>query len=385
MAESEVVGTSYPRGMYDISVSCVCAGELSQTLPVESPHSKTTVERSASQDVDASPTNVSLLDPPRRSLRQKGLNPIVDGLPYYAPAKPRTPRKHDDAEGAESNVNMSYNVSSNAKGSCDEVVGSKSEDEIPKSVNSAQSESTNELTTAGAERSGGTLTEGESMPVKTNGVERQDEESPKHHLGGNSKSRFLRNSQVKRKLLREEHSTTPQQPSGGSSENSSWSAVRHKKRTSSSSAPVHAQNGLEESADTALETFMSSEDEGSMPMETFSLATEHRNSRQNSSSVDHVNQEEALSVSTRQDLVVLDRQKLLGLFERVAHVTESCSVEQMEALYSTLEHLAFRHRMKNDRRRLLEVCFHSMYTSASFPGYRRNSLATSASPNCISY
>ena len=320
---------------------------------------------------------------------------------------------------------------SNAKGVCDEVVRSDAEDEIHKSVNAAPAapgRSRKESTTAGAEGSGGTPPEGESVPAKTNGVhvERGDEELSKHHLG---KSRFLKNSQVKRKILLEEPSrtepsrtepsrtepsrtepsrtepsrtepsrtdpsrtepsstepsSTQQYPSRSTSENSSSSASRHTKRRSSSSVPVYAQNGsLDDSSDTAMDIFMRSEDEGGMVTDTFPPTTERMNSQQNSSSVHDVNREEAPPVSARQDLVVLNRKQLLGLFERVAHMTESCSVEQMEALHSTLEHLVFRHRMKTDRSQLLKVRSHSVYTLASFPGWGRSSFATSRTSNCI--
>jgi hypothetical protein len=53
--------------------------------------------------------------------------------------------------------------------------------------------------------------------------------------------------------------------------------------------------------------------------------------------------------------VVIDRQRQLDLFHHVARATESCSVEQMDRLHSTLEHIVFRHRMTLDKQRLIEV------------------------------
>ena len=53
--------------------------------------------------------------------------------------------------------------------------------------------------------------------------------------------------------------------------------------------------------------------------------------------------------------VVIDRKRQLDLFHHVARATESCSVEQMDRLHSTFEHIVFRHRMTLDKQRLIEV------------------------------
>ena len=53
--------------------------------------------------------------------------------------------------------------------------------------------------------------------------------------------------------------------------------------------------------------------------------------------------------------VVIDRKRQLDLFHDVAQATENCSVEQMDRLHSTFEHIVFRHRMSMDKQQLLEV------------------------------
>ena len=56
--------------------------------------------------------------------------------------------------------------------------------------------------------------------------------------------------------------------------------------------------------------------------------------------------------------VAIDRKRLLYLFSRVTEATESASIEQMDRLHSTFEHIVFRHRMFLDKRQLIEVKIH---------------------------
>ena len=53
--------------------------------------------------------------------------------------------------------------------------------------------------------------------------------------------------------------------------------------------------------------------------------------------------------------VVIDRKRQFDLFHHVTQATESCSVEQMDRLHSTFEHIVFRHRMTLDKQQLIEV------------------------------
>ena len=53
--------------------------------------------------------------------------------------------------------------------------------------------------------------------------------------------------------------------------------------------------------------------------------------------------------------VMLDKQRMMRLFEEAVEMSEEWSIERMVRLHSTLEQLAFRHRMSWDRAGLLEV------------------------------
>lgn len=55
--------------------------------------------------------------------------------------------------------------------------------------------------------------------------------------------------------------------------------------------------------------------------------------------------------------VDIDPAKLSSLFERVVEETEDCSVEMMEKMLSTFEHLVFRYRLRSDRRQLNSVSY----------------------------
>lgn len=53
--------------------------------------------------------------------------------------------------------------------------------------------------------------------------------------------------------------------------------------------------------------------------------------------------------------VVMDHERQLALFNMVSEASERCTVEQMDRLHSTFEHLVFRHRMSLDKHKLIEV------------------------------
>ena len=63
----------------------------------------------------------------------------------------------------------------------------------------------------------------------------------------------------------------------------------------------------------------------------------------------------SLDVPSGWEEVVIDRKRQLALFDRVTQATGSASVEQMDRLHSTLEHIVFRHRMTMDKHQLIEV------------------------------
>ena len=64
--------------------------------------------------------------------------------------------------------------------------------------------------------------------------------------------------------------------------------------------------------------------------------------------------------------VDIDRRRLLALFDRVVDETESSSVEEMEKMLSTFNHLVFRYRMRRDRRQLTTVSQMVDYGMAHF-------------------
>ena len=77
------------------------------------------------------------------------------------------------------------------------------------------------------------------------------------------------------------------------------------------------------------------------------------------------NSSSALNGTTSRFTVDIDHCRLLSVFERVVDRTENCSVEVMEKMLSTFEHLVFRYRMKSDRRQLITVSASSYVTEWS--------------------
>ena len=313
--------------------------------------SSLTVERPMIQDPGASPishTNMYLYDPPRRSLRQKGLQPIIEGLPYYTPPKPRTPRKQNEDVGSRETSPSTPNE--NGEGGemahSESVLVSESEEEAQKMVNSGHGEKMDESTVEESGRPWTDEADGEGLVAKRNGVqgEQQEEESQKLHQG---EAKSLKNTQVRRKILKEEPSHDQQEATVHLPDSNSLSSGRRTRRSLNS---VSQNSALQDSVDSSLEIFVRGEEEGSMEGSPVAAQQE---SLQPSSCVDDTNT--ATPICARQDRVTIDRRKLLELFERVVHETESCSVEQMEDLYFTFEHLVFRHRMKEERSQLLKV------------------------------
>ena len=336
------------KTLFVYNLCVVCTGN-----PSSIQSSSLTVERLMIQDPDASPTshtNMYLYDPPRRSLRQKGLQPIIEGLPYYAPPKPRTPRKQNEDVGSReaSPSTPNENGEEGEMEHSERVLVSESEEEAQKMVNSGHGEKMDESTVEESGRPQTDEADGEGVVAKRNGVqdEQQEEESQKLHQG---KGKSLKNAQVRRKILKEEPSHDQKEATVHLPDSNSLSSGRRTRRSLSS---VSQNSALQDSVDSSLEIFVRGEEEGSMEA---SAVAAQQESLQPSSCVDDTNMDEATPICARQDRVTIDRRKLLELFERVVHETESCSVEQMEDLYFTFEHLVFRHRMKKERSQLLEV------------------------------
>ena len=221
------------------------------------------VERPMIQDPGASPTahtNMYLYDPPRRSLRQKGLQPIIEGLPYYAPPKPRTPRKQNEDVGSrEASPSILNGDGEEGEMAHSEIVlVSESEEEVQKKVNSGHGEKMDEST---VEESGRPQTDeagDKGVMAKRNGVQegQQEEESLQLHQG---KAKSLKNTQVKRKILKEESSHDQQQAAAQTPESNSLPSGRHTRRSLSS---VSQNSALQDSVDSSLEIFVRDEEEG---------------------------------------------------------------------------------------------------------------------------
>jgi hypothetical protein len=82
-----------------------------------------------------------------------------------------------------------------------------------------------------------------------------------------------------------------------------------------------------------------------------SCVAQERNS--NSKSTHNSKDVPPTTLQCRDDSEVdIDREKLLSIFERVVDATETSSVEEMEKLLSTFNHLVFRYRMRRDRQQL---------------------------------
>ena len=77
------------------------------------------------------------------------------------------------------------------------------------------------------------------------------------------------------------------------------------------------------------------------------------------------NSSSALNGTTSRFTVDVDHCRLLSVFQRVVDRTEDCSVEVMEKMLSTFEHLVFRYRMRSDRRQLVTVSASSYVTEWS--------------------
>ena len=54
--------------------------------------------------------------------------------------------------------------------------------------------------------------------------------------------------------------------------------------------------------------------------------------------------------------LIIDKNKLVSLFDRLVRITADCSVETCLKIHSTIGHLIFRHRMDWNKQELLKVC-----------------------------
>ena len=100
-----------------------------------------------------------------------------------------------------------------------------------------------------------------------------------------------------------------------------------------------------------MDTASSLENQNAENTEEYSEYTEVFSTQKTSSSCGMEYAGEEVQISP----VVIDKARLVALFNRVVKATETSNLEQMEQLLATFEHVIFRHRMNAERTPLLQV------------------------------
>ena len=140
-----------------------------------------------------------------------------------------------------------------------------------------------------------------------------------------SKRHPLQNSNVRRQIIRpwEDHSPSPTLPNGTTESSEIPTVVESSSVTTAAEALVEMGTGTPPKLN-ALQDVDSTRHHARLP-------------------------------STEAVDVIIERGRLLALFERVVVATEEASCEQMERMHATFEHIVFRHRMTTNRSELLVV------------------------------
>lgn len=259
-----------------------------------------------------------IYDAPRRSLRQKGMEPEGRGFPYYSPSKVSTPtrlgkrrRSHDDTSDSEDDRG-SY---SGATG--ERIVAGKAGTTSPASSRSNNAEDTY--------------------------MDAQDE------LDGCEQSRGLTNSNVRRQIIR------PWEDDKGEASTSGKAECPTDKQNGNVSPPnvrTRRNSGVHTAAEalvamaTPTKEGSCERDEGVMDGNLKSVARSDRKSEMCNGPTGH---------SPKNQRVIVDGKGLAEVYERIVRGTEGCSVEVMERIHNTYQQLVFRHRMNWQRENLLEV------------------------------
>ena len=328
-------------------------------------------------------TEASLLDvAKRRSLRQKGLHPVAEGLPYYAPPKPRTPRKQNKDNTADSTEAVTQN--SSPDGMELDQSGSRNSDtgmETPTRKSGEQTQSSVSCRNQNGSSTDKLLHEMETDTPRNDVME--SENLQKENTGSDSSTtgterRSLRNSLVKRQLLSDDKidATTTSVSSESHKKPAAVNGVTHAETRPLSRARKNDSFSSQSLGSVSQEQAVANVSASKSGLQVFerqfenqksaSVASEPINISPSSSKTGPSKEPsegespEKLSASspTPGDVnrpVVIDRRRLLAVFEQVTQVTGSCSIEQMEKLHTTFEHLMFRHRMKHERQQLVEV------------------------------
>lgn len=289
--------------------------------------------------------SLSVYDAPRRSLRQKGLLPVVEGLPYYAPMRPRTPKKQDEQKtteggGGDQELNtLPQGVSESGRSPPAQEDGG--DNGYPDSRDSTVEKDSCAVAPDAAKADGSIDKEEETKELQdpSQGVDDAGME-----VGQGSVRRQLWNGDeaMSTGKLAEENVDTTQPPTSKPSKASLTGGTR---RRSSRLSSINPQSF------THHESSPSADTDSNMAMDTTS--TQPPSQPETLPSNGHTN---SGGTGTPTQLPVsIDRLRLLSLFERVVVVTGRCAVKDMEVLHSTVSQLVFRYRMHTDRHQLLEV------------------------------
>ncbi len=262
---------------------------------------------------------------------------MAKGLPYYAPPKPRTPKKQEEFEnGGEGDEE--YQESRESDTNTLELgpsIGGNEEERSQNGYLDSQDESSQgdisvvsvDTTRGGSDR----LPEGEEEVQERERSRSCHSDALTMENVGNAP---LQSSLVKRQLWNGDEVERTDKSTVGSS---SGRARRKSSRLSSVDSQSTPGNGLAPSSDMNY----------SRSMDTSETLTEPHGVPPSD------NGAQTCSSSTLP--VSLDRRRLLSLFDSVVSATSNCAVKDMEMLHSTITQLVFRYRMQTERRQLLEV------------------------------
>lgn len=299
-----------------------------------------------------------LLSAPRRSLRQKGMDPEEKGFPYYSPSKQRSIK---DMESSEKAVDLSKDSGDDGSDSSaelsrkDDEQGSVQQHRPNNSRNSCNSSDDDDL-----------LLLGRRAAPSANGVNADEADA-----GRGSRRWSLANSSVRRQII------CPLAKGAKGSEPPLTTSDSRTRRNGIVSPPPagflealqkkEVKGLVEEAEEEEGEEPMVVEDDSpkeavaasrkrerrsvSLVLENIITATSAATAAATPAAVAAASR----SPSTESNAQVsIDGAGFLELFERVVGKTEACSVEEMERVHTTYRQLVFRHRMSTDRHELLQ-------------------------------
>ena len=347
-----------------------------------------------------------LYDAPRRSLRQKGLVPEQTGFPYYSPPRPRgtldnnsssadravggregagdakttegerpereTPGSQDvmitevGSHPQRRSSGRSQRLRSRRSNTSESLETRRDESPLRERSKSNLSASTSSSTAA----DGGSVDASHSKEVRgLNNTHARRQIIRPWEDSGNSKGMPLQSpsfaqphsSSVKKQPLHNGSltSTTPLSTLAKCTNLESENYVSHRGKDTSSSA---TSNSVQEAAEALVEIGQLASSSSDSQVESMELETKKSTLKSVNSMSEDISTSITASSNPPPDVhplvpkeVVIDRKRQLSLFNRVSEATSSASVEQMDRLHSTFEHIVFRHRMSLDKQQLIEV------------------------------